>query len=114
MPKTRKNMKGGFLDSLSSTLSSWGSSISQSASDAYNKAKNATTSAYNSTTMTAPTTSSYPPMTTSTYGGRKRSKKMRGGNIALTAAPISGIKTAEPHNWVGGRKKTRKIKSRKH
>jgi hypothetical protein len=51
-------------------------------------------------------------MTTSTYGGRKRSRKMRSGNIASTAAPISGIKTAEPHNWVGG--KTRKRKSRKH
>ena len=49
---------------------------------------------------------------------------MRGGvssNIALTglaanASPISGIKTAEPHNWVGG-KKTRKNKRgsrRKH
>jgi hypothetical protein len=114
MPRTRKNMKGGFLDSISSTLSSWGSSISQSASDAYNKAKNATSSAYNSATTTTPTTPSYTPtpMTTSTYGGRKRSRKMRSGNIASTAAPISGIKTAEPHNWVGG--KTRKRKSRKH
>ena len=113
MPRTRKNMKGGFLDSLSTTLSSWGSTISQSASDAYNKAKNATTSAYNSaTTNTTSTTPSYPPMTTSTYGGRKRSRKMRGGNIASTASPISEIKTAKPHNWVGGRKKTRKY--RKH
>jgi hypothetical protein len=42
---------------------------------------------------------------------------MRGGysnNIALTglaanASPISGIKSAEPHNWVGG-KKSRKNK----
>jgi hypothetical protein len=119
MPRTRKNMKGGFLDSLSSTLSSWGSSISQSASDAYNKAKNATTSAYNSTTSSTsvPVSQSYTPMTTSTYGGKKRSRKMRGGysnNIALTglaanASPISGIKTAEPHNWVGG-KRTRKNK----
>jgi hypothetical protein len=117
MPRTRKNMKGGFLDSLSSTLSSWGSSISQSASDAYNKAKNATSSAYNSATTSTqsytPSTQSYTPMTTSTYGGKKRSRKMRGGNIASTAAPISGIKTAEPHNWVGG--KTRKHrKHRKH
>jgi hypothetical protein len=111
MPRrhTRK-MKGGFLDSLSTTLSSWGSTISQSASDAYNKAKNATTSAYNSATTTAPTTPSYPPMTTSTYGGRKRSRKMRGGNVASNASPISGIKTAQPHNWVGGKTK----KYRKH
>ena len=111
MPRRRRNMKGGFLDSLSNTLSSWGSSISQSASDAYNKAKNATSSAYTSSTNS--TTPAYTPalMTTSTYGGRKRSRKMRGGNIAATAAPISGIKTAQPHNWVGG-KKTRKY--RKH
>ncbi len=115
MPRRRRNMKGGFLDSLSSTLSSWGSSISQSASDAYNKAKSATT------TYTSGSTSSYTPSSTtsympsytssSTYGGRKRSRKMRGGNIAATAAPISDIKTAQPHNWVGG-KKTRKY--RKH
>jgi hypothetical protein len=113
-------MKGGFLDSLGSTLSSWGSSISQSASDTYNKAKNAASSAYNSTpsyTSTSTTTSSYTPTTTTTpsgaYGGKKgKSRKMRGGysnNIALTglaanASPISGIKSAEPHNWVGGKK----------
>ncbi len=36
-----KTMKGGFLESLSGTLSSLGSSNSQSASDAYNKTKNA-------------------------------------------------------------------------
>ena len=45
MPRRHRKMKGGFLDSLSSTLSSWGSTISQSASDAYNKTKNAASSA---------------------------------------------------------------------
>ena len=129
-------MKGGFLESLSSTLSSWGSSISQSASDAYNKTKNAASSAYNSATTPSYTASSTPSYTASStpsytapatnntsytpsgsYGGKKRkSKKMRGGYIPLTglaanAAPISGIKTAEPHNWVGG-KKSRKNKRR--
>jgi hypothetical protein len=123
-------MKGGFLESLSGTLSSWGSSISQSASNAYNKTKNAASSAYSSATTptsTTPTTStstSYTPTSTASYtpsgayGGKKgKSRKMRGGysnNIALTglaanASPISGIKSAEPHNWVGG-KKSRKNK----
>ena len=127
MPRRHKKMKGGFLDSLSSTLSSWGSTISQTASDAYNKTKSAASSAYSSATGSMPTTSytapattssytapasSYTPSTTSTYGGKKRSRKMRGGNLAANASPISGIKTAQPHNWVGG-KKTRKNK-RKH
>ena len=123
-----RKMKGGFLESLSSTLSSWGSSISQSASDAYNKTKNAASSAYNSATTPSYTASSTPSYTapathntsytpSGSYGGKKRkSKKMRGGYIPLTglaanAAPISGIKTAEPHNWVGG-KKSRKNKRR--
>lgn len=118
-----RKMKGGFLDSLSSTLSSWGSTISQSASNAYNKTKNAASSAYSSATSSTPTTTSYtsttyaptaapsPSYTPSTgaYGGKRKSKKMRGGNLAATAAPISDIKTAQPHNWVGG-KKTRKNK----
>ncbi len=126
MPRRHRKMKGGFLDSLSSTLSSWGSTISQSASDAYNKTKSAASSAYSSATgsmptYTAPATSSsytapntsYTPSTTSTYGGKRRkSRKMRGGNLAANASPISGIKTAQPHNWVGG-KRTRKNK-RKH
>ena len=116
MPKRYRKMKGGFFDSLSSTLSSWGSSISQSASNAYNKTKSAASSAYGSatgtTSYTAPaTTSSYTSSYTPSgaYGGKRRSRKMRGGNLAATASPISGIKTAQPHNWVGG-KKTRKNK----
>ena len=135
MPRRHRKMKGGFLESLSGTLSSWGSSISQSASDAYNKTKNAASSAYSSaTTPTSstsytstsytPTSTSYTPTSTTSYtpsgayGGKKgKSRKMRGGysnNSALTglaasASPISGIKSAEPHNWVGG-KKSRKNK----
>ncbi len=127
MPRRHRKMKGGFLESLSGTLSSWGSSISQSASDTYNKAKNAASSAYSSATSPTsytPTSTSYTPTSTASYtpsgayGGKKgKSRKMRGGysnNIALTglaanASPISGIKSAEPHNWVGG-KKSRKNK----
>jgi len=61
------------------------------------------------------------------YGGRRRkhgTKKMyRGGsyvsntnlnNLASNALPISGIKTAQPSTWVGGKRKSRKgRKSRK-
>lgn len=138
MPRRHRKMKGGFLESLGSTLSGWGSSISQSASDAYNKTKNATSSAYSSAT-TPTSTTSYTPTSTSTtsttsytptsttsytpsgaYGGKKgKSRKMRGGysnnnastGLAANASPISGIKSAEPHNWVGG-KKSRKNKRR--
>ena len=120
MPRRHRKMKGGFLDSLSSTLSSWGSTISQSASNAYNKTKSAASSAYSSATGSTPTYNAQAPTTSYTssytpsgaYGGKRRSRKMRGGNLAANASPISGIKTAQPHNWVGG-KKTRKNK-RKH
>jgi hypothetical protein len=133
MPRRHRKMKGGFLESLGSTLSGWGSSISQSASDAYNKTKNATSSAYSSATTPTSTTSYTPTSTTSytptsttsytpsgAYGGKKgKSRKMRGGysnnnastGLAANASPISGIKSAEPHNWVGG-KKSRKNKRR--
>lgn len=112
MVKHRK-MKGGFLDSLSS----W-------ASNTWNKTKAATTNAYNSAASSfksTPTTTTYQ-STTPTYGGKKRSRKMRGGysdNIALTglaanAAPITDIKSAQPLTVVGGkRRKTRKSHHRR-
>lgn len=115
MVKHRK-MKGGFLDSLSS----W-------ASNTWNKTKTATTNAYNSAansikSSTTPSTTYQ--STTPTYGGRKRTRKMRGGytdNIALTglaanAAPITDIKSAQPLTVVGGkRRKTRRHgKTHKH
>jgi hypothetical protein len=45
------------------------------------------------------------------FGGRKRMRAMRGGNVnasdplslATNASPISGISSARAHNWVGGR-----------
>jgi len=109
----------GIFGSVGSTLSGWGSSISDTASSAWNKTKNATTSAYDSATGTTPSTTY--PSTTSTFGGkRKRSRKMRGGfrdntpttGLAANASPISGIKSAQPHNWVGG--KTKKRRGGKH
>jgi len=122
-----RKMRGGFLDSLTSSISSGWNSLSQGASNAWNKTKSAATTAYTSATNASTTPSSYTPTTpttnvtpTYTTGGRKRSRKMRGGyqpnssttNMAFTAAPISGIKTAQPHNWVGG--KTRRHRKHKH
>ena len=108
MPKRHRKMKGGFLDNISSTLSNWGSTISSSASGAWEKTKNATSSLTGSTAST----SYQSPMTSSTYGGRRntRKKHMRGGfkdnisttNLAAHAAPFSGP-TAKAHTWVGGR-----------
>jgi hypothetical protein len=128
MPKhRRRTMKGGFLD----TLSSWGSSFTQSASSLWGKPKQTTTSSIsNLYGSTAPTTSytptnSYTPTTTFAtnsaqmrYGGKTRTRRIRGGyrdnisstNLAADAAPFSGP-TAQPHNWVGG--KTRRKGSRR-
>ena len=49
------------------------------------------------------------------FGGRRRSRAMRGGNVnasdplslATNASPISGISSARAHNWVGGRTRGR-------
>jgi hypothetical protein len=118
MPKRHRKMKGGFLDSLGTTLSDFGSSISEKASSAWNGTKKATTDAYNSATGTT-STPSYIPTTT---GGRKRSKRMRGGfsdntpttGLAAHASPISGVKSAQPHNLVGGKTRKRSRKGGKH
>ena len=62
------------------------------------------------------------PFGTTPLGGKKRRSK-RGGysantslnNIAATAASYSGVKTAQPHNWVGGksRRGNRRRKTRR-
>ena len=121
MPKKHKNrtMKGGFWNSLT-----------QGFSDAWEKTKKATTDAYSSatgspsSTYSPPTTTYSPTTTTSTYsqptstgymGGKTKRRRMRGGfkdntpttGLANHAAPFSG-KTAQPHNWVGGKTKRRK------
>ena len=123
-----RNIKsgGGLFDSISS---GW-NSLSQGASNLWDKTKRGAENAYASATTSTSASSTYSPSTytspstnvtpTYTTGGRKRSRKMRGGyhpnssttNIAFTAAPISGIKTAQPHNWVGG--KTRRHRKGKH
>jgi hypothetical protein len=134
----RRNLKGGFLDSLGQTFSNLGTSISQGASTMWSKTKKAT--GLDSTTSTtpsyipsiAPTYSSSPSYsTTSTYsyGGKrmrrrgtrkiKRTRTMkRGGNfsantpidsLASRASPFPGTLTARAHDLVGGRRR----KSRK-
>lgn len=120
MPKRHRHrsrtMKGGFLD----TLSGWGNSISQSASSMWEKTKSTLTgspsSSYTPTSYSPPTSYTPPspaPMNTSTYGGKysRRRRHKRGGGLA----PVSGVKTAQPHNWVGGRTRrcTRKRCTRK-
>ena len=123
MPRRQRHrtMKGGFWDSLT-----------QGVSDAWEKTKKASSDAYNSATGSTTGTSSYtpqysaqpmtpPPASTSSgyLGGKKRSRKMRGGysdNMALTglaasAAPISDIKSSQPLNIVGG-KRTKKRRHR--
>lgn len=126
MPRRHRKMTGGFWESLS-----------QSVGDAWNKTKKATTDAYSSATtqMTTPTTitpttiTPTTPSSTGYMGGKKRRKTrrhMKGGysdntqltGLAANAEPISGIKSAEPHTIIGGKKKTKRhkrhSKSRKH
>jgi hypothetical protein len=126
MPKRhghrRRTLKGGFLDDLSNTLSGWGSSFSQGASSMWEKTKNTTSSltgstpSYGTSTYNTPSYTSAP-ITNSTIGGKhsRRRRLMRGGfkdntpttGVASHAAPISGVSTANAHNWVGGRTRRR-------
>jgi hypothetical protein len=138
MPRGYKKMKGGLFGfgdststtsgssmfgSLGSTLSGWGSTLSQDSSNLWNKTKNAAsglTSGLTSYGSSTPTTYGTP------TGGRKKTRRrhMRGGNfkdntpttgLAAHASPISGVNTAQPHNWVGGKTKRRRhSKSRRH
>ena len=134
MPKRNSNksrrMRGGFLESLSNSISSGWNSVSQGASSMWDKTKNAASGAYSSATSTpTPATPTQPstgippaptpvPPSAVSGGKRRRTRKMRGGyssNISLTglaasASPISGIKSAQPHHWVGGRTKRRRTK----
>ena len=95
----------------------WGS-LTSSVSSFYQKAKDAVSSLQTNTSA-QPTYGAPQP----TMGGKRRrkSRRMRGGNFvdntsrsvpASTAAPISGIRTAQPHNLVGGRSRRRSRKRR--
>jgi hypothetical protein len=121
-------MKGGFLESLTNTLSGWGSSLSQGASGMWSKTKSATSSLTGST-PTSYTTNSYQQSPANSYqspmgfGGKRsrRRRNIRGGfkdntpttGIAVNASSISDIKTAKPHNLVGGRTRRHGRKGRR-
>lgn len=102
--RTRSRRGSGIMDSMSQ----WGTSFSTGASDLWNKTKESASSGYSSMsgTAAAPAPSTLPPP--STQGGRRRRRtrrRMRGG---MNAAPISGIHTAQPQVWVGGRRTRRR------
>jgi hypothetical protein len=100
----------GILDTIDRKLGDAKSFVTSSATSLYNKVsgKEEPSGLYG----------------TNQGGKRRRSKGKRGGfranaplnNIASSAASYSGVKTAQPHNWVGGksRKGHRKNKSRRN
>ena len=120
MPRRHRKMKGGYLGEQTVN------SLSQSVSGLWDKPKNAlssTPTAYGTSapsygTTTTPSYGTTPPAygtTSSGYGGKRRTKKhngKRGGGVASNAASISSIRTAQPHNLVGGRR-TRRHRHRK-
>jgi hypothetical protein len=125
-------MRGGFLDNLiantKNTLSNWGSTLSNDASTIWDKTKKASSSAYSSVTGTNTnnSTSSYTPQTynnNSTIGGKRKTRhkriRKRGGfstslnDVATNAATFSGNETAQPHNWVGGKRKSKRKHNKK-
>jgi hypothetical protein len=60
--------------------------------------------------------------TESVGGRRRRTRGKRGGfhartptsSIAFHASPVSDIKNAQPHNWLGGRTKRHRKHKHKH
>jgi hypothetical protein len=97
--RKNKTMKGGFWNSLT-----------QGFTNAWEKTKKATTDIYSS--ATGSTSSATPTYSKGYMGGKSRRRRIRGGfkdntpttGLATHAASFSG-KTAQPHNWVGGKTK---------
>jgi len=126
-----RKMKGGFLDNIGKSLSSAWTNTAQAATNAFDYTKKKTTEGYNFVTGTPKSTGTISSTgimgfnnPTPKYGGKNRTKKIRGGfkdnismtNLASHSASFSG-KTAQPHNWVGGKSKKRHYKkncSKKH
>ena len=133
MPRknSKRRMKGGFLEELSSSLSGWTTSLKNTTSSWSDKIKKSVPSLgasspsaahtpVSSTPVSSTPVSSTPVSTSAppSSGGKKRwggSKKMRGGysdntpttGLAFNAAPFSGD-TARPNTWVGGKTKKRR------
>ena len=106
--------KGGFMEELSKTANDTGKEIGTFFSNGYNSlfGKKPESSYISTPSYSSPTYSS-------TGGKRRRThRRMKGGNytantnlnnVASNAAPIEGINTPKPCNWVGGkRRQTRK------
>ena len=138
MPKRyHKKMRGGFWESwwnstkkatsdaynsVTATKTSTPTTISPTTTPISNTITPTTTPISNTITPSStalPASTEYTPQ--ETVGGRKRrTRSKRGGfnartptsGIAFHASPISDIKNAQPHNWVGGR--TKKHRKHKH
>jgi len=114
-------MKGGFLETISQTLSNAWNTTTQAATNALNYSKQKSQDGYNYVTAPATTNTSTP---ITSYGGKKKrnTKKYKGGyknnisitNLASHSASFSNGKTAQPHNWVGGKSKKKYHKKKKH
>lgn len=132
-----KNSISSGINSLSQGATNAWNTTKKASEQAYDSAKSSlsNTPSYSSSSsssyMSSPSSNQYgnqtsysAPSSSSQYQGgqRKRSRKMRGGykdNISLTglastAAPVAGISTAKPHNWVGGKTRRHKTHRRKH
>jgi len=123
MPKKHRKMKGGeFSDSVGSSFNNLASALTNDLSFVCNEIKDNTNKAYYRLTGT-------PQYNSLLSGGKRKTRRhMRGGfkdnnyttGLASTASPISNIKTAQPHNWVGGKTSRRRhvhsksCKHRKH
>jgi hypothetical protein len=114
--KTHK-MRGGFLNNLLSNaqtaISNFSSNLSNDTAKVWDNTKKATSSAYNSVVNPSPSA-------TSVGGRRKHRRTHRGGfhgysnknGVDTNAATFSG-NTAQPLNWVGGKKTKRRHRSRR-
>ena len=125
MPKSRKyNKRGGFLQNTGLTSNYGGNNVvdtvSKTTNDAGKSISDFFSGTYNKVFGKKEQTNGL------TIGGRRkrrrtrRTQKLYGGNfkantnlnnIASKASPISGIQTAKPCSWTGG-KKTKKRRSR--
>ena len=112
--------------SSNNIINTW-DSVTSFFSSAYGKAKDAVSLSLQSnpsaqSSYTPQPSTSYTPRPSTSYGStmggkrRRKSRRMRGGNftdntsrsgLASTAAPISGIRSAQPHSLVGGRTRRR-------
>jgi len=122
MPKrTKRNSryrkKGGDIigtyptqaASQPSAFTTWFNGATNAAKRALNSASSAASSAANSATNAFNPAPTPPPRA---FGGKRRRKGGDSAQFSLTPGSISGIRSANPQVWVGG--KTRKRKGHKH